>query len=552
MKRPAVCGASWRVLAMAIAGACPLAPAAAQDAAPAAPAQPAVQQFDINAFDVTGVTRFDPDQIAEILYPFTGPARSNDDAEAARKAIQDAYAAQGYEAVVVELPVQPNETFGRGIVTIAVSEAPLGQVLVSGGHYHSEGRVRENVPSLVPGQPIDLRALQRDVSAANRFPDRTITPTFKPAANGGSVDVELKVRDELPVHASVEINNDNSPSTRRTRISSSARFTNLGGVGHTLSATYIYAPERKSDSEVISGSYSVPFIGTPWTLLVFGYKSNSNIAALGGTNVLGNGYQVGVRATYKLPSDTTYQAITFGPDFKDFQQDITVGGVPAGSAPIRYIPITAEYALSGADETTSYGINLGGTFGFRAINRTTCVDVAVGLPCQLIDQFRGRELDANENFVHLNMGANYQRAFLGDFVGAYRLNAQIADSHLITNEQFSIGGLTNVRGYYQSEAVGDDGFSQSLELRSPSAATLFGSVVDELRIYGFVDMGWVRVRRVLAEQQDQFRLLGVGGGARLRLFDLFSGEMSIGVPLRDGPISSAGDPRAIFVVRGEF
>ncbi|WP_375287347.1 ShlB/FhaC/HecB family hemolysin secretion/activation protein [Sphingomonas sp.] len=554
MKRPAVCGASWHVLAMAIAGACPLAPAAAQEAPAAAQeaaAAPAAQQFDINAFDVTGVTRFDPDQIATILYPFTGPARSNDDAEAARKAIQDAYAARGFEAVVVELPVQPDATFRQGIVTIAVSESPLGQVLVSGGKYHSEGRVLENVPSLVPGQPIDLRALQRDVAAANRFPDRTITPTFKPSTTGG-VDVELRVKDELPIHASVEINNDNSPSTTRTRISSSARFTNLGGVGHTLSATYIYAPERKSDSEVISGSYSIPFIGTPWTLLVFGYKSNSNIAALGGTNVLGNGYQVGVRATYKLPSDGTYQAITFGPDFKDFQQDITVGGVPAGSAPIRYIPITAEYALSGGDENTSFGVNLGGTFGFRAINRTTCVEVVVGLPCQLIDQFRGRELDANENFVHLNLGATYERAFKGDLVAAYRLNAQIADSHLITNEQFSIGGLTNVRGYYQSEAVGDDGFSQSLELRSPSAATLFGSVVDELRVYGFVDMGWVRVRRVLAEQQDQFRLLGVGGGARLRLFDLFSGEMSIGVPLRDGPISSAGDPRAIFVVRGEF
>lgn len=582
MKRPAVCGVSWRVLAMAIAGSSLVAPAAAQmaaaGAAPAqsapeeqpaspAPAEPGavtpateqgapaqVQRFDINAFDVTGVTRFDADQIGAIVYPFIGPDRSNDDAEGARKALQDAYAARGFEAVVVELPVQPDETFRRGIVQIAVSEAPLGQVLVSGGRHHSEARVRENVPSLVPGQPIDLQALQRDVSSANRFPDRTITPTFKPAANGGSVDVELKVQDELPIHASVEVNNDNSPSTTRTRIASSARFTNLGGVGHTLSATYIYAPERKSDSEVISGSYSVPFIGTPWTLLVFGYKSNSNIAALGGTNVLGDGYQVGVRATYKLPASSTYQAITFGPDFKDFKQDITVGGLPAGSAPIRYIPFTTEYALSGADENTSYGLNLGATMGLRAINRNIRRDGCVPSPFEncLEPQFSYRELNARENFIHLNLSANYQRAFAGDFVAVYRLSGQLADSHLITNEQFSIGGLTNVRGYFQSEAVGDDGFSQGLELRSPSVATLFGGAVDELRVYGFADMGFVRVRGALAEQQDEFRLLSIGGGTRMRLFDLFSGEMSIGVPLRDGPVSDAGDPRAIFVVRGEF
>ncbi len=560
MKRPTVSGVSWRVLATSVASLGLVAPAAAQTAAPEPQSQApeasaqAASRFDINAFDVSGVTRFDPDQVAAILYPFVGPDRSNDDAEGARKALQDAYSARGFEAVVVELPVQPDATFRQGIVTIAVSEAPLGQVTVSGGKHHSDARVLANVPSLVPGQPIDLQALQRDVSAANRFPDRTITPTFKPSATGASVDVELKVKDDLPIHASVEVNNDNSPSTTRTRIASSARFTNLGGVGHTLSATYIFAPERKSDSEVISASYSVPFIGTPWTLLVFGYKSNSNIAALGGTNVLGDGYQIGVRATYKLPSDTTYQTITFGPDFKDFKQDITVGGVAAGSAPIRYIPFTAEYALSGADDNTSYGFNIGATMGVRAINRNFVREGCIPSLFDncLEDQFSYRELNANENFVHLNLSANYQRAFLGDFIGAYRLSGQIADSHLITNEQFAIGGGTNVRGYYQSEAVGDDGFSQSLELRSPSVATLFGAAVDELRVYGFADMGFVRVRGVLPGQEDQFRLLSLGGGAKLRLFNLFSGEMSIGVPLRDGPVSDAGDPRAVFVVRGEF
>lgn len=560
MGRLAFSGEFRRVLAGAASAAslCVVAPATAQTSAPADPAQGAqaapTARFDIAAYDVSGVTRFDPDQIAAIVYPFVGPDRSNDDAEGARKALQDAYAAKGFEAVVVELPVQPDETFRRGIVLIAVSEAPLGRVAVSGGRYHSDERVRAQVPSLVPGQPIDLRALQRDVAAANRFPDRTITPTFKPSASGGSVDVELKIKDELPIHASVEVNNDNSPSTTRTRVASSARFTNLGGVGHTLSATYIYAPERKSDSEVISGSYSIPFIGTPWTLLVFGYKSNSNIAALGGTNVLGNGYQVGVRASYKLPAESSYQTISFGPDFKDFQQDITVGGIQAGSAPIRYIPFTAEYSLSGADENTSYGLTLGATVGVRTIKRYTfranCTPSS-GDNC-LADQFENREAFSNENFIHLNASANYQRAFGGDFVAAYRLSGQLADSHLITNEQFAIGGLTSVRGYYLSESVGDDGLSQSIELRSPSVATLLGSAVDELRVYGFLDMGAVHVRRALAEQQADFGLLSIGGGARVRLFDLFSGEMSIGVPLRGGPVSDAGDPRALFIIRGEF
>jgi hemolysin activation/secretion protein len=81
---------------------------------------------------------------------------------------------------------------------------------------------------------------------------------------------------------------------------------------------------------------------------------------------------------------------------------------------------------------------------------------------------------------------------------------------------------------------------------------VFGSFVDELRVYAFADMGYVHVLRALAEQRDDFRLISIGGGARMRLLGRLSGEMSIGVPLRDGPVSEAGDPRAVFVVRGEF
>ena len=564
MKGSWIRGAAWRGLACAAACGGSVSAAVAQNAPPQQeqpqPGQPqqAAQAFDIEAFDVSGVTRFTPDQIAAIVYPFAGPQRGSDDVEAARKAIQDAYAKRGFEAVVVEIPVQPTETFQHGIVLLTVAEAPLGRVIVSGEKHHSADRVRADVPSLVPGQPIDLAALQRDVSSANRFPDRTITPTFKPASNG-SVDVELKVKDERPYHASAEVNNDNSPSTSRTRVQVSGRYTNLWGAGHTVSATYIVAPERRQDSEVISGSYSIPYIGTPWTFLFFGYKSNSNIAALGGTNVLGNGYQVGFRVSYKLPSDSTYHSISFGPDFKDFKQDIFIAGVQAGRAPIRYLPLTAEYSLSGADETQSYGFTAGVTMGLRALKRYSLIEGCVpgqfnpGLPDNcLVDQFQNRELFANENFVHVNLTADYSRAFAGDFVGSYHLSAQYADSHLITNEQFATGGLTSVRGYYLSEAVGDNGFAQQLEFRSPSAATVFGSFVDELRVYGFFDLGYVHVLRALAEQQSDFRLASVGGGARLRLLGAFTGEMSIGVPLKDGPVSAKGDPRAVFIVRGEF
>ncbi|NWM55094.1 ShlB/FhaC/HecB family hemolysin secretion/activation protein, partial [Escherichia coli] len=78
--------------------------------------------------------------------------------------LERAYAAKGFEAVEVEIPIQPNETFSQGIVQIAVREAPLGRVQVVDAKHHSAEVARAQVPSLVEGQPINVAALQRDVA----------------------------------------------------------------------------------------------------------------------------------------------------------------------------------------------------------------------------------------------------------------------------------------------------------------------------------------------------------------------------------------------------
>ena len=109
-----------------------------------------------------------------------------------------------------------------------------------------------------------------------------------------------------------------------------------------------------------------------------------------------------------------------------------------------------------------------------------------------------------------------------------------------------------MRGYFESEAVGDQGFVSSFEIGWPSLSPLLGKYVDELRPYAFVDSGFVRTINVLPGQVSSARLLSVGGGARLRLFDRLYGEMIFGVPLNDGTFSKKGEPRTVFVVRGEF
>ena len=104
-------------------------PAVTAQTAPQTVAPPA--RFMINAIDVAGAKLLPTGRIEEIVYPFLGPDKSSDDVEAARKALQAAYASQGYESVQVDIPSQAASSFAQGIVQLTVTEVAVGKVAVT-------------------------------------------------------------------------------------------------------------------------------------------------------------------------------------------------------------------------------------------------------------------------------------------------------------------------------------------------------------------------------------------------------------------------------------
>lgn len=531
------------------------APVAETQASVTAPqAHSAPETFFIQAFDVEGAKQLDSDTIETAVYDFAGPDRSSTDVEAARKALEDAYKARGYEAVQVEIPPQPEALFAQGIVQLRVAEAPVGAIKVTGSRHHSVQVVRSQMASLVVGQALNTKALEKDLASANRFPDRAITPSFAAGAVPGTVDVDLQVQDTLPLHGSLELGNDHNPLTKPLRITASLSYADLWKQGHTVSATYVVAPQDRRQSEVFLASYTAPLHGTPWTLSLSGYKSNSNVAALGGVNVLGNGYQIGVRAIYRLPGDKVLQSLNFGFDYKNFKQNTSVADQLAQRQPIEYLPLAAGYGLSLGTDKTNLDLNIAVTAGFRAFKRIRCFDPDPAVCAQgfEFDQFKNKGTDSDENFVHANLDLTLRHAFKHDFIGTMRLYGQIADSHLIPNEQFSIGGMSTVRGYLLSEGVGDIGYATSLQLDGPSIASGLPSFVDELRLFGFVDHGQVRMINPGPDETRFTSLLSVGGGARIKLFKHISGELAVGLPLRNGPNSPSDSVRTTFSAKSEF
>ena len=510
-------------------------PPANASAPPSPPAAAAI--FDILAFQVKGNTLLQPDDVERAILPFMGHGKSEADVEAARAALQKLYEDKGYVAVAVFVPEQSVDS---GVLQLQVQPQAVGQLLVEGDTRNADA-IRAQAPSVAPGVTPNLPAFQRDVVALNQNPTRRVTPELRAGVAPGTLDVVLKVEESSPFHASAELNNFSSAATSALRAAATLRYDDMWGRGDSLSVSAQTAPERPDDGTVFSGNYLMR-LGAGTQLLLYGVYSDSDIAVVGGTSVIGRGKMGGFRLIRSLGStEGFYHSLTLGMDYKDFSEDLILGSDRA-SAPIKYAPLIASWRGDWTGDRATSNITLSSTFGIRGL----------GDPWE---RFDAKRYMARQSFIALKLDAETTRDFGPGLQLNARLTGQWSPDPLISNEGFSLGGMSSVRGYYESEAIGDYGFAYQTELRSPDlAAMLGGGIVNELRLHAFIDSGYVGIHdpleSQLATRNTWFSSAGLGG--RIKLFNYLTGAIDAGVPLKSGQTSESGDIFVRFRIQGEF
>lgn len=537
----------WRAVWLAVIGLGTLGTAAAQQAAAgqAAAAAPASAQaveaerrVNVNEYIVRGNTVLDVRSIERAVTPFLGPARTMKDIEGARDALLAVYQAKGYQSVYVDLPEQQ---VTDGIVILQVSETRVGRVRVVGAEYNSPLEVREQVPALAEGVVPDFTQAQTELTALNRSAKRQVVPLVRQGAMPGTMDVDLKVDDSSPWRASVGLNNDYSADTKQLRAFASLGHDNLWQLGHSASVSFFGAPQDLNQTQVWSGSYVAPIRGSNWSVEASGYMSDSNVATVNGTSVLGKGHAVGLRGTYTVPdTGAWWHTLSLGVDFKD-NEEVTRLGNAGDTVPLKYAPITLAYAGFTQTERGQLGINAALVAGTRSF---------LGYGSNW-EQFDYKRYKASPSFLLLKGDTSGTYNFKGNAQLAWRLAAQITDSPLVSSEQIAAGGMNSVRGYLSAESTGDYGVVGSVELRSPPL-DFFGGVVEDWRVYAFVDAGQVRLREPLPEQDSRFSLASVGLGTSFRLARRVSGRLDLGYPLKDGQRTERHDPRLNFSVTASY
>lgn len=512
------------------------APAAAAAAQPAA--EPPARKVDVVEYIVRGNTALDVRDIEQAVTPFLGPERTMKDIEAARDALLAVYQAKGFQSVYVDLPEQQ---VTEGIVFLQVNETRVGRVRVIGSEYTSPVDVREQVPALREGQVPDFNLAQTQLTALNRGGKRQVMPLVKQGALPGTMDVDLKVDDESPWRASLGLNNDYSADTRKLRGTASIGHDNLWQMGHSASISFFGAPQDLNQTQVISASYSAPIPGTAWALEASAYKSDSSVATVGGTNVLGKGHSIGFKATYTVPNaGDWWHTLSVGIDFKDNKEALMLGKT-GDTVPLKYAPITLGYNGFLQAERSQVGLGLSLVTGTRS-------SFGYGSDWQAFDYKRYK---SSPSFMVLKGDLNGSYTLAGDSQIGFRLSGQLSDSPLVSSEQIAAGGMNSVRGYLSAESTGDIGLVGSLEWRTKPLDWL-GPMVENWRLYTFADAGRLRLKSPLAEQQDGFTLASVGFGTTFRLAERLNGRVDVGYPLKKGARTEKHDTRINFSLTANY
>jgi hemolysin activation/secretion protein len=491
--------------------------------------------FDVHEYRVLGNSKLSNRDIERVLYPLLGDHKTLADVEVARAALEKTYHDAGYQTVFVDIPEQD---VGDAVVRLRVTEGKLHEVSIGGARYFSERKILAALPAAKAGTVPSIPELQQQLAAVNsQSADRAVVPVLKAGPTPGTVDLSIKVEDHLPLHGSIDFNNQYSPDTKPLRATVALSYDNLFQRLDSLSLQYQVSPQEWSQVSVAAANYAFGPIPDGLRPSVYYIHSNSNAATIGTIGVLGKGDIFGTRVSYPfIETAGSTQSLVFGADYKHFENVIGLAAMPALNTPISYGLATLGYSGSWTGGWLQEVLSVAANFGVRRAPNNANTFANDCFKCQPnFFYLRGDE----SVFVKLPFGLKLQ----------VRAAGQWAEEPLINNENYSIAGADGVRGYLEAEVLGDASIKGTLQLYSPTWILHGASLLNGFLYY---DLGRADIIDAVGSQPSIARLRSAGAGLVIWPGRSVTGGFTWAYPLTDGPRTLTGQSRVLFDLKGSF
>jgi hemolysin activation/secretion protein len=496
--------------------------------------------FEVRRFEVTDATLVSRGEIDAALAPFLGTDRTIADLQQARAALESLYAQRGYGATQVVLPEQEIKD---GIVQLRVVEARVGRIAVEGNKYFDEENIRASLPALAPGQPLDTTRVASELRLANESPVKQTTVVLKGADSAGEVDAQVRVADQRPYRFSLSLDNTGTPQTGEYRIGVGFQEANMWNLDHVLNLQFVTAPSKEDDPSQLSLSpnnnvfifgagYHIPLYRLGDSIdLVAGYANVDSGVVQNLYNISGSGRVYAARYNFGLPRiGAVEQKLTLGFDSRYYDNNVVPVGTTTAIVPDYVLhPLSLGYSgvwRGDSDELSFYAT------GVRNIPYGQNGDQA---------QFNLVRPGADASYTLSRFNFNWLHRFAHDVQARARFAAQYTRDELLSGEQFGLGGMDSVRGYYEREYAGDKGYSGTFEVYSPDLAASLSQGI-RARLVAFYDYGSAWLNNPQVFEAPVTRISAAGPGIRVAYKTDLSLRLDYGFIIAKGtpPTTSSG------------
>ena len=474
----------------------------------------------IKKFEIVGSTVFTPEELAQVLKPYTLRRLSFTEILAAQQAIDRLYFKNGYITSGTFLPPQKLEA---GIVTIEVIEGTVEAINIEGLNRLNSGYVRSRL-NLATNAPLNkdkllnaLQLLQIDPLIENLAAELTA------GARLGSSILELDLQEADLFDLTLGFDNYRAPSVGTDRRSVQLTHRNLVGLGDRFSVGYLNTDGSNSLKDL---NYTLPFNPYNGTLNFRLSYTDSEIITPPFDRFDIESENTNYEFTYRQPIlQKPTQDVAIGFTFTRNNSAITLGGEP-------------EQLSRGAEidgETNISALRFFQEYTKRDADQVLALLSEFSLGIDVFDATINDSDEPDSKFFAWRGQAQYLHLLNSTFSLLLRSNLQVANQALVPTEQFSLGGGLSVRGYRQDALLGDNGWFNSAEIR----ATIFRipKWSTSVQLTPFVDFGKVWNSDDL--EFDTNTLVSTGIGLRLQISDYFVSRLDWGIPLVD--LETEGD-----------
>lgn len=424
------------------------------------PTQPGIVRVFVQYVHVIGSTVFSDAELAEVTAPFTNRSLLTEDLERLRLSLTLLYINKGY---LTSGAIIPDQDVASGVITVQIIEGKLTRIDVEGNRWFRSSYLSDRL-SLGSRTPVTLDPLQEQLQLLQQ--DRRIervNAELRPGDQRGDSVLHVRVKDKNPFHASMEVNNYQTPLVGEIRGIGTLIHDNLTGNGDPLRLSY---GQSSGAFPIVDASYALPLnrYGTTFSPYYRRFDFKLIEPPFDPLNIKTNTEIIGMSLRHPIYKTVTDEVALSIIGEHLFTQSFLFDGTPSqmtfnvfpgfqnGAATVSALRFAQDWTHRTLD--TVLAVRSRFSVGLNVLSAT--INANPDTPDGQFFSWLG-QVQAIKQFGENLLGMQ----LLG------RMDLQLTDSPLFPLEQVALGGRYTVRGYREVTILRDNSFIASVEPRFP-------------------------------------------------------------------------------------